>query len=123
MKFWSQREFRREYGVRPPDKKSIRGLCEQFREKLQCGKQSFPGRDNNKMKMWVMFGRLFILSPKNSISRASAEVETDPSHGGASGCIAPITKLAASTRNLQSIIDGNSDQPAKGHCWKQRKSG
>ena len=42
MNFWDQREFRRDYGVRSHDKKSIRGLCDQFREKWQCGKHSFP---------------------------------------------------------------------------------
>jgi len=45
MKFWGQREFRSEYGVRPPEKKSLRELFEQFSEKWQCMKQSFPGRD------------------------------------------------------------------------------
>ena len=42
MKLWDQREFRRDYVVRSHVKKSIRGLCEQFRENWQCGKQSFP---------------------------------------------------------------------------------
>jgi hypothetical protein len=42
MNFWGQQQFRRDYGVRPPDKNSIRVLCEQFREKWQFGKQSFP---------------------------------------------------------------------------------
>ena len=47
-------------------------------------------------------------------SRASAEIQTGPSHGGASGCIEPTTNLAASTRNLRNIQDRYSDQPAKG---------
>jgi hypothetical protein len=80
-------------------------------------------RDHTSMKMWVVFGRLFVLRPKKSISRASTEIETCPSHGNASSCTAPTTNLATSTRNLQNTKGTNSDQPDKGRCWQRRKTG
>jgi len=69
------------------------------------GNRAFLGGISKQMKMWVVFGRLFMLSPKKSISRASADIESGPNLGGVSGCIAPTTNLAASTRNLRNIKD------------------
>ena len=100
----------------------VLGVCVSNLERNgSVGNRALLGGISNQMKMWVVFGRFSVLSPKNSISRASAEIKTGPSQGGASGYIAPTTNLAASTRNVQNIKDWNSDQPAKGHCWKQRK--
>ena len=77
------------------------------------GNRDFLDGLRDQMKIWVVFGRFFLLSPKKSISRASAAIETGPRQGGASGCIAPNTNLAASTRNLRNIQDRYSDQPLK----------
>jgi hypothetical protein len=121
MNFWSQREFRREYGVRPPERRALGGYASNLMINGIVGNRAFLVGISKQIKMWVLFGRLLMLSPKKSISRASAEIEMGPNLGDASGCIAPTTNLAASTRNLGNIKDRISDQPAKGLCWKQRK--
>jgi hypothetical protein len=71
MNFWGQREFRPECGVRPPDKMSIRGLCEQLREKWQSGKQTFPGWDKQSNENVGRVRQVF--RTESTISRASAE--------------------------------------------------
>jgi len=78
------------------------------------GNTAFLDGLRDQFKIWVVFGRFFVLSPKTSISRTSAELEIGPNHGGASGCISPTTNLAASARNLRNIQDRYSDQSAKG---------
>ena len=79
----------------------------------RLGNRAFLGGISDQMMVWVVLDRPFILSPKKSISRASAEIETGLSHKGASGCIASTTNLAASARNLQNIKDRNCDHSAK----------
>ena len=77
------------------------------------GNRAFLDGQGDQLKIWVVFGRFFVLSPKKSISRTRVEIEIGPNHGGASGCIAPTTNLAASARNLQNIKDRKSGQPIK----------
>jgi len=77
------------------------------------GNRTFLDGLRDQLKIWVVFGRFFVLNPKKSISRTRVEIGTSRSHGGASGCMAPTTNLSASTRNLRNIQDRYSDQPAK----------
>ena len=64
MKFWSQREFRRDYRVDRLIKRAL-GACESNLERNDSvGNRAFLEGPRDHMKIWVMFGRFFILSPK-----------------------------------------------------------
>jgi len=102
-------------------RRALGGCVTNLEKNGSVGNTAFLDGLRDQFKIWVVFGRFFVLSPKKSISRTSAELEFGPNHEGASGCTAPTTNLAASTRNLQNIKDRKSGQPDKGRCWKQRK--
>jgi hypothetical protein len=69
-----KREFRREYGVRPPDDQSIRRKYEQIRDSGSVEKQS-SGRPRGSDEDVDRVRQAFIRSPKKSISRASTELQ------------------------------------------------
>jgi hypothetical protein len=91
--------------VRPLEKKSI--IVSNLKRTGSLGNRAFLGGISDQMKVWIVFGRLFILSPKNSISRASADMQTGPSHGGRSGCIAPTTNLTTHIQGICEIFKTN----------------